>query len=61
MSESVRPRSGMITLDHILRTSAEMENPLFFLSGPITMIQSFKTGLLEAGISLDRIRIDEWE
>jgi len=61
INQSVQPRPGMITLDHILQTGAEMENPLFFLSGPITMIQSFKVGLLEAGIPLGRIRIDEWE
>jgi ferredoxin-NADP reductase len=61
INQSVQPRSGMITLDHILKTSTELENPLFFLSGPITMIQSFKAGLLEAGIPLSRIRIDEWE
>lgn len=61
LNESVQPRPGMITLDHILATCAEMENPLFFLSGPITMIQAFKSGLLGAGIPLAGIRIDEWE
>ncbi len=61
INKSVQPRLGMISLDHILKTSTEMKNPLFFLSGPITMIQSFKAGLLDAGIALGRIRIDEWE
>ncbi|MBT4640210.1 MAG: FAD-dependent oxidoreductase [Deltaproteobacteria bacterium] len=60
-NQNVQPKSGMITLDHILKIGVELEKPVFFLSGPIVMIQSFKAGLREAGIPLARIRIDEWE
>ncbi|MBU2647047.1 FAD-dependent oxidoreductase [bacterium] len=61
LNNRVQPRPGMITLDHILATSETIRDPVVFLSGPITMIQAFRAGLLEAGIAPDRIRIDEWE
>jgi len=61
LNGKVPARPGMITLDHILSSSETLENPFYFLSGPITMIQTFREGLLDAGISLDKIRIDEWE
>jgi ferredoxin-NADP reductase len=53
--------TGIISLDHILSSSKLLSNPVFFLSGPPIMIKSFKSGLFEKGISVECIKIDEWE
>ena len=59
--KGARQFTGIISLDHILSTGKVGANPVFFLSGPPMMIKSFKSGLIENGISADRIKIDEWE
>jgi ferredoxin-NADP reductase len=51
---------GMITLDHILKYR-NLQDPVFFLSGPPSMISFFKKGLQSAGIAINNIKIDEWE
>jgi ferredoxin-NADP reductase len=53
--------NGIISLEHIFSSSKSLTNPVFFLSGPPMMIKSFKAGLIAKGISVECIKIDEWE
>ncbi len=59
--KGARQFTGIISLDHILSSSKSLTNTVFFLSGPPMMIKTFKAGLIEKGISAERIKIDEWE
>jgi ferredoxin-NADP reductase len=52
--------SGMLDLDRIVRVSRALTDPVFFISGPPGMVESFKRGLLDLGIVDRRVRIDEW-
>jgi ferredoxin-NADP reductase len=52
--------SGTLRLDHIVDASRELKSPVFFISGPPTMVESFKNGLLDFGVAERRIRIDQW-
>ncbi|HEX2960035.1 MAG TPA: FAD-dependent oxidoreductase [Chitinispirillaceae bacterium] len=53
--------TGIISIEHIISSSKLLSNPVFFLSGPPMMIKAFKSGLIAKGISVDCIKIDEWE
>ncbi len=52
---------GSLSLDKIWLVADDPKKATFFLSGPIAMINSFKTGLLDKGVESEKIRIDEWE
>jgi ferredoxin-NADP reductase len=52
---------GIIQLERILEIGKSMIDPLYFLSGPPSMIQTFKNGLISKGIGLNQIIIDNWE
>ena len=54
-------QKGIITFDSIWSASKDPYNCVYYLSGPIEMIHKFKNSLLENGIGLSKIRIDEWE
>jgi ferredoxin-NADP reductase len=51
---------GMLRLDQIVEASRDLETPVFFISGPPKMVESFKQGLLDRGVGDQRVRIDEW-
>jgi ferredoxin-NADP reductase len=53
--------SGRLSPEKAYEESRDLRNPVFFLSGPPVMIELFKSSLLGAGLSRDRIQIDEWE
>jgi NAD(P)H-flavin reductase len=57
----VRCFNGRISLERIVECGKALSGPAFFLSGPPTMIQSFKHGLIVAGVGDEYIKIDEWE
>jgi ferredoxin-NADP reductase len=57
----VRCFNGRISLERIIECGKALSDPAFFLSGPPTMIQSFKHGLKVVGVSDEHIKIDEWE
>jgi len=52
---------GGLTIDAILRTTTDPTKAVCCLSGPVEMIDTFKTGLKDTGINDTNIRIDEWE
>lgn len=52
---------GRLTIDSIMRATTDPTKAVFYLSGPIEMITTFKNGLKDTGISDTKIRIDEWE
>jgi ferredoxin-NADP reductase len=52
--------NGRINLEHICKYQS-LNNPAFFLSGPPTMIKSFKDGLLQNSVDVKNIKIDDWE
>jgi ferredoxin-NADP reductase len=52
---------GRLTIDTILRATTDPEKAVFYLSGPVEMITTFKKGLKDTGINDTNIHIDEWE
>jgi ferredoxin-NADP reductase len=50
-----------LSLKVISQAADDPNQATFFLSGPVTMINSFKTGLSSKGVKPEKIRIDEWE
>lgn len=54
-------RTGRLDIDEIRKKACELSCPLHYLSGPPPMIKSFRSKLLEAGISEGNVKIDEWE
>ena len=57
----IRKESGRLDINRIHVESSDLNNPAFFISGPPAMINAFKEGLAQAGISSENIIIDEWE
>jgi len=52
---------GRLTIDAILRATTDPTKAVFYLSGPVEMITTFKNGLRDTGITDTKIHIDEWE
>jgi NAD(P)H-flavin reductase len=52
--------AGVLSLDQIVDAARELKTPVYFISGPPKMVESFKQGLLDMEIQECRIRIDEW-
>ncbi len=59
--EGVGVKKGVISIDHVRETAKELNSPVYFLSGPPTMINAFKNRLAVLGVSEQNIKIDEWE
>jgi ferredoxin-NADP reductase len=58
---TIKPAQGMIDINHVWKKGSELNNPVFFLSGPPGMIRYFKKELSGRGIGQSSIKIDEWE
>mgnify|MGYP003393208924 CR=1 FL=1 len=56
-----RMESGRLSIDTIYAQTRDMNDPVFFLSGPPVMIRFFKDLLADKGVARDNIKIDEWE
>ena len=54
-------KQGRLTMDAILQATTDQTKAVFYLSGPVEMITTFKNGLKDTGIDNTRIHIDEWE
>ena len=52
---------GRLTMDAILQATTDPTKAVFYLSGPVEMINTFKNGLKDKGINDTHIHIDEWE
>jgi len=61
MSDNCKKEQGRLSIETIFSNTKDLKNPVYFLSGPPVMIKLFKTQLLDKGVSLDSIKIDEWE
>ena len=48
-------------MDAILQATTDPTKAVFYLSGPVEMIITFKKGLKDTGINKTSIHIDEWE
>jgi ferredoxin-NADP reductase len=57
---SITLAQGIIDINHVWNKGTELYNPVFFLSGPPGMIQSFKKELSSRGSAQSNIKIDEW-
>jgi len=53
-------RLGMLSLDPIVDAARDLKSPVFFISGPPKMVESFRQGLLDLEVPDRRIEIDEW-
>ncbi len=52
---------GSLSTEKVWEAAEEPEQVMFYLSGPVAMIDVFKKGLTQRGVKEERIRIDEWE
>jgi NAD(P)H-flavin reductase len=52
--------AGTLRLDWIVDAARELKNPVYFISGPPKMVESFKQGLLDREVPDCRVKIDEW-
>jgi len=52
---------GSLSLDKIWHAAEDPMKAIFYLAGPVPMINAFKKGLNDRGVNPDNIRIDEWE
>jgi len=53
--------AGRLSFDFIYETTRQLEQPVYFLSGPPVMLKAFKEQLQAAGVHENKIKIDEWE
>jgi ferredoxin-NADP reductase len=51
---------GALQLDRVLEACRGLQRPVFFVSGPPAMVDSFKRGLIACGVEPARVKIDEW-
>ncbi|PKL06107.1 MAG: hypothetical protein CVV53_06000, partial [Spirochaetae bacterium HGW-Spirochaetae-9] len=61
LSSAAARGRGRLHIDAIHQESADLRDPIFFLSGPPAMISAFKSGLGGLGVGPNHIKIDEWE
>jgi ferredoxin-NADP reductase len=54
-------RTGRLNIEEILNEIENIDNTIFYLSGPTDMVSNFKLYLLENRICESQIRIDKWE
>lgn len=54
-------RNEKLNIEQILDETDNKENTIFYLSGPVEMVNNFKAYLSNNGITETQIRIDKWE
>lgn len=54
-------RYGRLNIEQILNETENKENTIFYLSGPVEMVNNFKAYLKDNSINEPQIRIDKWE
>ena len=52
---------GRLDIEQILNKTDKKENTIFYLSGPVDMVNNFQGFLKNNGINDSQIRIDKWE
>jgi len=52
---------GSLSLEKIWHAADDPLKAIFYIAGPVAMINAFKTGLKDRGVKPEKIRIDEWE
>jgi ferredoxin-NADP reductase len=52
---------GLVPAEEILSRAQIMPDALYYLSGPLEMVTSFKGAMVSAGVSQSQILVDEWE
>ena len=53
--------SGKLNIKKILNSIDNRENSVFYLSGPVNMVNNFQSYLIDNYINENQIRIDKWE
>ena len=54
-------RKGILNIEQITNETENKDNFIFYLSGPVDMINNFKSYLKDNNINETQIRIDMWE
>ena len=54
-------RKGVLNINQICNETANLTKTSFFISGPIEMVNSFESVLLNKKILSSNIHIDNWE
>ena len=54
-------RKGRLNINQIFNETDNKEKTIFYLSGPVEMVNNFKAYLANSGIHESQIRIDKWE
>jgi len=54
-------RKGRLNIEKIFDEVNNKENSNFYLSGPLEMVKTFKSYLINKKIDIQKIHIDEWE
>ena len=60
LSGNINIKEGILSVESILTGIINIENSIFFISGPPKMIESFQKQLIQSGIDKKKIVIDEW-
>lgn len=53
--------NGILDIHQVIKQSKELNQPLFYLSGPPAMIENFEQALINSGIKTQNIKYDIWE
>ncbi|MCF6241132.1 MAG: FAD-dependent oxidoreductase [Bacteroidales bacterium] len=53
--------TGILDIQKIINNSLKLNEPVYYLSGPPAMIESFEKSLINAGIKAKNIKYDIWE
>jgi NAD(P)H-flavin reductase len=59
-SPSLPAKKGTLSIETIHRETSSLDNPVYFISGPPGMIDTFRRHLETEGIEKENIIIDEW-
>ena len=63
MEKSSRPwkgETGFITKAMLLKSIADLERPIFYISGPRSMVAAMRKILEDSGVKDDKIRTEEF-
>lgn len=61
MGNGLANHRGIIAVDTMLQSIREPLSFIYYLSGPPIMLRDIRTGLIDAGVAPEGIKIDAWE
>ena len=60
-SGNLEVNHGRLSVEDIMEKAVLLTDPVFFLSGPPMMLDTFKREMLSRGVVGERIKIDQWD